>query len=56
MYQFIQKSNFQSVDTVKICKKDLCIEAKGENGKLLANAAAAIMVVLAISLLAKAFK
>lgn len=56
MNQLVQRNSPQVSDTVKICKRDLCIEAGGENGKLLAQAAATLLLVFAFSLLIKALR
>lgn len=44
----------QPNDTVRLCKKDVCIEARGRNGQLIVVALAVLLISTAIYYLAKA--
>ena len=44
----------QPNDTVRLCKKDICIEARGRNGQLIVVALAVLLISTAIYYLAKA--
>lgn len=41
-------------NTVRVCKKDNCIEAKGKNADLIAGAAAVMLVFVGIAAIASA--
>jgi len=43
-------------NTVKVCKSDNCIEAKGKNADLLAGAAAVMLVFVGIAAIAGAMR
>lgn len=44
----------QPNDNVRLCKKDICIEARGHNGQLIVVALAVLLISTAIYYLAKA--
>lgn len=50
MYTIAPKSQ----QTVKLCKRDLCIEASGRNAELIAGAAALALLLIAIGTISKA--
>lgn len=50
----LQLVNQFPIDKVKLCIKDTCIEARGDNAKLIAQAIAFTIVCYGIAALAKA--
>jgi hypothetical protein len=48
--------SYNPYDTVKLCKNNLCIEAKGENGRMLIVAVCIALVLMAIAAIANAMK
>ena len=48
-------STYQApVDRVKVCNRNVCIEARGDNAKLIANAFAFMLLCIGVAALAKA--
>lgn len=49
------KNNYpHHLDTVKVCKKDLCIEAKGSNADAIVSAVSVMLLLIGIGALIKA--
>jgi hypothetical protein len=46
MKQFYKYNNIH--DTVRLCKKDMCIEARGQNGKIIVGAFAMLFISIAV--------
>ena len=51
---YLQKVNQFPQDKVKLCKRDVCVEARGDNAKLLAGAFAFALFCIGIAALSKA--
>lgn len=49
----IQKYNSFPQDRVRICKEDICVEARGKNAELIAGAFAFMLVCIAIVAVSK---
>lgn len=49
---YLQQVNQFPVDRVKVCKKDVCVEARGDNAKAIVGALAFMFVCFGIAALA----
>jgi len=50
----IKSTNRFPADKVKICKRDVCVEARGDNGRLIVNALTFAIVCVGIAAVIKA--
>ncbi len=51
---YLNKYNVSNRDKVRLCKGNICLEARGENARQLTNAFTLVLICIGLAVLAKA--